>query len=183
VDHTLRLIQYNWVVLAYNLNVVILVLITGELSIGAIYAYHFISVLSLLLPCIIILFLHLLSTNHKCTQPCYFPLLLRRRRWTGILRRGVLGYVLPRLPFLWSYGVFHYSIPLRVIIGFRDITDVVIILYPSETEDKTPETAHTLETAIFSHIEHISHQYPMKVKFSHKWQYFHTLSIFHTNIQ
>jgi hypothetical protein len=26
----------------------------------------------LLLPCIIILFLHLLSTNHKCTQPCYF---------------------------------------------------------------------------------------------------------------
>jgi hypothetical protein len=27
----------------------------------------------LLLLCIIILFLHLLSTNHKCTQPCYFP--------------------------------------------------------------------------------------------------------------
>jgi hypothetical protein len=25
----------------------------------------------------IILFLHLLSTNHKCTQPCYFPLLLK----------------------------------------------------------------------------------------------------------
>jgi hypothetical protein len=23
----------------------------------------------------IILFLHLLSTNHKCTQPCYFPML------------------------------------------------------------------------------------------------------------
>jgi hypothetical protein len=36
-------------------------------------AYPFITVLSLLLPCIIILFLHLLSTNHKCTQPCYFP--------------------------------------------------------------------------------------------------------------
>jgi hypothetical protein len=36
-------------------------------------AYSFIIVLSLLLPCIIILFLHLLSTNHKCTQPCYFP--------------------------------------------------------------------------------------------------------------
>jgi hypothetical protein len=35
VDHTLRLIQHNWVVLAYNLNVVILVLIIGELSIGA----------------------------------------------------------------------------------------------------------------------------------------------------
>jgi hypothetical protein len=35
---------------------------------------------------------------------------------------------------------------------------------------------------IFSHIEHISHQYPLKVKFLHKWPYFHTLSIFHTNI-
>jgi hypothetical protein len=36
-------------------------------------AYSFITVLYLLLPRIIILFLHLLSTNHKCTQPCYFP--------------------------------------------------------------------------------------------------------------
>jgi hypothetical protein len=44
---------------------------------GAISAYHFIIVLSLLLPCITILFLHLLSTNHKCTQPCYFPPLLK----------------------------------------------------------------------------------------------------------
>jgi hypothetical protein len=73
MDHTLRLIQYNWVVLAYNFNVVILVLIIGESSIGAISAYHFISVLSLLLPCIVILFLHL----HKCTQPCYFLLLYK----------------------------------------------------------------------------------------------------------
>jgi hypothetical protein len=40
-------------------------------------AYPFLRVLSLLLPCINILFLHLLSTNHKCTQPCYFPLLLK----------------------------------------------------------------------------------------------------------
>jgi hypothetical protein len=38
-----------------------------------IFAYPFIIVLSLWLPCIIILFMHLLSTNHKCTQPCYFP--------------------------------------------------------------------------------------------------------------
>jgi hypothetical protein len=35
--------------------------------------YSFITVLSLLLPYIIILFMHLLSTNHKCTQRCYFP--------------------------------------------------------------------------------------------------------------
>jgi hypothetical protein len=40
-------------------------------------AHHFISVLSLLLPRIIILFLHLLSINHKCTQTCYFSLLLK----------------------------------------------------------------------------------------------------------
>jgi hypothetical protein len=40
-------------------------------------AYHFITVLSLLLPCNIILFLHLLSTNHKCIQPCYFSLLFK----------------------------------------------------------------------------------------------------------
>jgi hypothetical protein len=76
MDHTLRLTQHNWVVLAYNFNVVILVLINGELSIGAFLLTIF-SVLSLLLPCIIILFLHLPSTNHKCTQPCYFPLLLK----------------------------------------------------------------------------------------------------------
>jgi hypothetical protein len=50
VDHTLRLIQHNWVVFAHNLNVVILVLIIGESSIGAISAYHFITVLCLLLP-------------------------------------------------------------------------------------------------------------------------------------
>jgi hypothetical protein len=73
VDHTLRLIQHKWIVLAYNLNIVILVLIIGKSSIGAISAYHFISVLSLLLARIIILFTHLLSTNHKCTQPYYFP--------------------------------------------------------------------------------------------------------------
>jgi hypothetical protein len=31
----------------------------------------------LVIPLHIIYFLHLLSTNHKCTQPCYFPLLLK----------------------------------------------------------------------------------------------------------
>jgi hypothetical protein len=35
-------------------------------------AYPFITVISLLLSYIVILFLHLLSTNHKCTQSCYF---------------------------------------------------------------------------------------------------------------
>jgi hypothetical protein len=133
VDRTLSLIQHKWVVLAYNFNVVIFCANNWRVKYRCIFAYHFITILSLLLPCIIILFLHFLSTNHKCTQPCYFPcysnLLLRRRRWTGILRRGVLGYVLPRLPFLWSYGVFRCSISLRVIIVFRFITYVIILLY------------------------------------------------------
>jgi hypothetical protein len=77
MNHTLRLIQYNWVVLAYNFNVVIWVLIIGEVRYRCISAYPSITFLSLVLPCIIILFLHLLSNNHKCTQPYYFPLLLK----------------------------------------------------------------------------------------------------------
>jgi hypothetical protein len=35
VYHTLILVQYNWVVLAYNFNLVILVVIIRESSIGA----------------------------------------------------------------------------------------------------------------------------------------------------
>jgi hypothetical protein len=35
--------------------------------------------------------------------------------------------------------------------------------------------------AIFSHIEHISHRYLMKVKFPHKWPYFHALAYFTHN--
>jgi hypothetical protein len=35
LDHTLGLIQHNWVVLSYNFNVVILVLIIGKSGIGA----------------------------------------------------------------------------------------------------------------------------------------------------
>jgi hypothetical protein len=70
-----------------------------------------------------------ISVLNLAIFPCYLNLLFRRRRWTGILRRGVLGYVLPRLPFLWSYGVFRCSVPLRVVTVFRDITYVIIILY------------------------------------------------------
>jgi hypothetical protein len=61
--------------------------------------------------------------------PCYSNLLLRRRRWTEILRFGVLGYALPRLLFLWCYGVFHCSVLLRVILVFKDIIYVITILY------------------------------------------------------
>jgi hypothetical protein len=114
VDHTLRLVQHNWVLLAYNFNVVILAITIGELSIGAIFAYHFIIILSLLLLCIIILFLHLLSTNHQCTQPCYFPLLLKpatqkeKIDWNCSTRSSRLRVAPVTIPMeLWSLPLFH----------------------------------------------------------------------------
>jgi hypothetical protein len=114
VDHTLRLIQHNWVVLAYNFNVVIWVLIIEEVMYRCISAYPFITVLSLLLPYIIILFLHLLSTNHKCTQPCYFPLLLKPAAqkemmdWNSLMRSSMLRVAPVVVPMvLWSFPLFH----------------------------------------------------------------------------
>jgi hypothetical protein len=83
-------------------------------------AYPFIAVLSLLLHCIIILFLHLLSTNHKCTQPSYFPLLLKpaaqkkRMDWNSLMKssrlrvaRVVIPMVLWSLPLLRSAESHH----------------------------------------------------------------------------
>jgi hypothetical protein len=77
-------------------------------------AYPFITVLSLLLPCIIILFLHLLSTNHKCTQPCYFPLLLKptaqkeRIPWNSSTRSSRICVALVVVPVvLWSLSLFR----------------------------------------------------------------------------
>jgi hypothetical protein len=77
-------------------------------------AYPFIIVLTLLLPCIIILFLHLLSTNHKCTQPSYFPLLLKpaaqkeRIDWNSSMRSCRLRVAPVVIPVvLWSLSLFH----------------------------------------------------------------------------
>jgi hypothetical protein len=70
-----------------------------------------------------------ISVLNLAIFPCYSNLLLRRRRWTGILRWWVLGYVLPRLPFLWCYGVFCCFVPLRVVLIFRDIIHVITIIY------------------------------------------------------
>jgi hypothetical protein len=72
-------------------------------------AYPFIIVLSLLLSCIIILFLHLLSTNHKCTEPCYFSLLLKhaaqkeRMDWNSSMRSSRLRVAPVVIPVvLWT---------------------------------------------------------------------------------
>jgi hypothetical protein len=70
-----------------------------------------------------------ISVLNLAIFPCYSNLLLRWRRWIGILRRWVLGYVLPWLSFLWCYGVFRSSVLLRVILVFKDIIYVIIILY------------------------------------------------------
>jgi hypothetical protein len=77
-------------------------------------AYPFNIVLSLLLHCIIILFLYLLSTNHKCTQPCYFLLLLKpaaqkeRMDWNSSMRSSRLRVVPVVVPVvLWSLPLFR----------------------------------------------------------------------------
>jgi hypothetical protein len=77
--------------------------------------YHLIIDLSLLLPCITILFLHLLSTNHKCTQPCYFSLLLKlaaqkeKMDWNSSMRSSSLRVAPVAVPVeLWSLSLFHF---------------------------------------------------------------------------
>jgi hypothetical protein len=64
----------------------------------------------------IIYFLHLLSTNHKCTQPCYFPLLLKhtaqkeKMDWNSSTRSSRLC-VAPVAVFmvLWSLPLFRFA--------------------------------------------------------------------------
>jgi hypothetical protein len=84
-----------------------------------IYAYHFTTDLSLLLlPCIITLFLHLLSTNHKCTQPCYFSLLyksvarkVKMVMKNSSMRSSRLSAVPVDVPVvLWSLPLFRFII-------------------------------------------------------------------------
>jgi hypothetical protein len=122
VDHTLRLIQHNWIVLAYNFNIIILVQNNWRVMYRCICVYPFITVISLLLHCIVIIFLHLLSTNHKCTQPCYFPLLLKpaaqkeRMDWNSSMRSSGLRVAPVVVPVvLWSLSLFsstesHHSL-------------------------------------------------------------------------
>jgi hypothetical protein len=77
----------------------------------------------------IIYFLHLLSTNHKCTQPCYFPLLLKhaaqkeRMDWNSSMRSSRLRVSPVVIP------VVLWSLSLRVVLVFKDIIYVIIIFY------------------------------------------------------
>jgi hypothetical protein len=96
-------------------------------------AYSLIPYFSLLLPYILFIsctcWVPTISVLNLAIFLCHSNLLLRRRRWTGILRWRVLGYASPRLPFLWCYGVFHCSISPRCALVFKDINYVIIILY------------------------------------------------------
>jgi hypothetical protein len=64
----------------------------------------------------IIYFLHLLSTNHKCTQPCYFPLLLKptaqkeKMDWNSSMRSSRLRVTPVAVPVvLWSLLLFRFA--------------------------------------------------------------------------
>jgi hypothetical protein len=70
------------------------------------------------LPChylyISFILLHLLSTNHKSTQPCYFSLLLKpaaqkeKMDWNSSTRSSRLRVALVAIPVvLWSLSLFH----------------------------------------------------------------------------
>jgi hypothetical protein len=67
------------------------------------------------LPLHIIYLLHLLSTNHKCTQPCYFPVLLKsaaqkeKMNWNSLTMSSRLRVAPVAVPVvLWSLPQFHF---------------------------------------------------------------------------
>jgi heme/copper-type cytochrome/quinol oxidase subunit 4 len=63
----------------------------------------------------IIYFLHLLSTNHKCTQPCYFPLLLKpaaqkeNMDWNSSMSSRLCVALVAVPVVLWSLLLFHFA--------------------------------------------------------------------------
>jgi hypothetical protein len=83
-------------------------LIIIESSIGA-FLLTALYLIYLVIPLHIIYFLDLLSTNHKCTQPCYFPLLLKPAAqkemmdWNSTTRSSRLRVAPVAVPVvLWS---------------------------------------------------------------------------------
>jgi hypothetical protein len=89
-------------------------LIINESSVGAflltaLYLIYFVITLH------IIYFLHLLSTNHKCTQPCYFPMLLKpaaqkEMDWNSLMRSSRLRVAPVAVPVvLWSLPLFRFA--------------------------------------------------------------------------
>jgi hypothetical protein len=75
--------------------------------------------------------MHLLSTNHKCTQPCYFPLPLKPAAQNMDMKNSLTRS--SRLALRWLLSCGLWSLPLfyfaRVILVLRDIIYVINILY------------------------------------------------------
>jgi hypothetical protein len=70
---------------------------------------------TLSLPLHIIYLLHLLGTKHKCTQPCYFSLLLKpatqkeKMDWNSSMRSSRLRVAPVAVPVvLWSLLLFRF---------------------------------------------------------------------------
>jgi hypothetical protein len=90
-------------------------LIINESSVGAflltaLYLIYYVITLH------IIYFLHLLSTNHKCTQPCYFPMLVKpaaqkeKMDWNSSMRSSRLRVTPVAVPMvLWSLPLFCFT--------------------------------------------------------------------------
>jgi hypothetical protein len=79
------------------------------------FCIHPYALFTLSLPLHIIYLLHLLSTNHNCTQPCYFPMLLKSaaqkekmdmNSLTKSYRLCVAPVVIPVV--LWSLPLFCF---------------------------------------------------------------------------
>jgi hypothetical protein len=71
---------------------------------------------TLILSLHIILFLHLLGTTHKCTQPYYFSLLVKhaaqkeKMDWNSSVKSSRLRVALVVVPVeLWSLPLFRFS--------------------------------------------------------------------------
>jgi hypothetical protein len=87
-------------------------------------------------------FLHLLSTNHKCTQPCYFPLLYKpaaqklKKILDSLMRSSSRAITPGRLPMEWCLSAAMLSRVLDLFfcktLFMKQIyyIETLVILYP-----------------------------------------------------
>jgi hypothetical protein len=87
-----------------------------ELSIGAFLLIALLPYLPCHYPLHIILFLHFLSINHKCTQPFYFTLVYKpvahkvKVNWNSLKSSSRLCATPATIPMvLWSPWLFHFT--------------------------------------------------------------------------
>jgi hypothetical protein len=109
------------------------VLITCESSIGAFLLLALLQLYLCYYTLHIIIFLQLLSTNHKFHQSWFFlyysNLPLRRWRWTRILWWEVLGLRCPGCIFLWIMEPSSVMLSWESFSLMKDIIYAIIILY------------------------------------------------------